>query len=243
MATNIPPHNLGEVVDGLTFLLDNQDLTPDERLEALMERIPGPDFPTAGFIAGKAGIRQAYRTGRGSIVMRARAEIEVRKGDKESIVITEIPYQVNKAQLIEKIAELVKDKRIEGIADIRDESSREGMRIVLDIKQGRAQPGHPQQPLQAHPAAGHLRHHLPGHRRPAPEGPEPPRGLRALPRASAARWCAGAPIYELKKAEARAHILEGLVIALDHLDEVIKLIRGSKTPGRGPDRPASSASP
>ncbi|HEY6547013.1 MAG TPA: DNA gyrase subunit A, partial [Vicinamibacteria bacterium] len=136
MATNIPPHNLGEVVDGLTFLLDNQDLTPDERLEALMERIPGPDFPTAGFIAGKAGIRQAYRTGRGSIVMRARAEIEIRKGDRESIVISEIPYQLNKSQLIEKIAELVKDKRVEGIADIRDESSRDGMRIVLDIKKG-----------------------------------------------------------------------------------------------------------
>ena len=102
---------MGEVVDGLIFLLENQDLTPDERLEGLLERITGPDFPTAGFICGRTGIRQAYRTGRGSITMRARAEIEVRKGDKESIVITEIPYQVNKTRLIDKIAELHREKR------------------------------------------------------------------------------------------------------------------------------------
>src|SRR5215475_3534894 len=113
MATNIPPHNLGEVVDGLAFLVESPDLTPDERLEGLLERIPGPDFPTAGFICGRTGIRQAYRTGRGQVVMRARAEIEVRKGDKESIVVTEIPYQVNKSRLIEKMAELVRDKKID----------------------------------------------------------------------------------------------------------------------------------
>ena len=229
MATNIPPHNLGEVVDALTFLLDNQDLTPDERLEGLIERIPGPDFPTAGFIAGKAGIRQAYRTGRGSIVMRARAEIEVRKGDKESIVITEIPYQLNKAQLIEKIAELVKDKRVEGIADIRDESSRDGMRIVLDIKKGE-----PSQvilnnlykltPLQD--TFGIIFLAIVDQR---------PKVLNILEacehfldfRREVVRR---RTIFDLRKAEARAHILEGLVIALDHLDEVIKLIRGSKTP-------------
>jgi DNA gyrase subunit A len=134
MATNIPPHNLGEVVEGLLFLLGGADLTPDERLEGLLERVPGPDFPTAGLICGRAGIRQAYRTGRGSIVMRARAEIEVRKGDRESIVITEIPYQVNKARLIERIAELVRDKQIDGIADIRDESDRRGMRVVVDVR-------------------------------------------------------------------------------------------------------------
>ncbi len=136
MATNIPPHNLGEVVDGLTFLLENQDLTPDERLEGVIARIPGPDFPTAGFIMGREGIQQAYRTGRGSIVMRARSEIETRKGDRESIVITEIPYQVNKARLIEKIAELARDERIKGIQDVRDESDRQGMRIVVDVKRG-----------------------------------------------------------------------------------------------------------
>jgi DNA gyrase subunit A len=110
MATNIPPHNLGEVVDGLVFLVENGDLTPDERLEGLMQRIPGPDFPTAGFILGRAGIRNAYRTGRGSLVMRARAEIETRKGDREMIVVTEIPYQVNKARLIERIAELAREE-------------------------------------------------------------------------------------------------------------------------------------
>src|SRR5207244_13488626 len=125
MATKIPPHNLGEVVDALIFLLENQDLTPDERLEGVMERIPGPDFPTAGFICGRAGIRQAYRTGRGSIVMRARAEIETRKGDQEPAVITEIPFQVNKANLITRIAELIQEKKIEGISgDPRDESDR-----------------------------------------------------------------------------------------------------------------------
>src|SRR6185436_15654374 len=110
MATNIPPHNLGEVVDGLVFLVENTDLTPDEQLEGLMQRIPGPDFPTAGFILGRAGIRNAYRTGRGSLVMRARAEIETRKGDREMIVVTEIPYQVNKARLIERIAELAREE-------------------------------------------------------------------------------------------------------------------------------------
>ena len=230
MATNIPPHNLGEVVDGLTFLLDNQDLTPDERLEGLIERIPGPDFPTAGFIAGRAGIRQAYRTGRGSVVMRARAEIEVRKGDKESIVITEIPYQVNKARLIEKIAELVKDKRIDGISDIRDESARQGMRIVLDIRKGE-----PSQvilnnlykltPLQD--TFGIIFLAIVDQRPKVLNLLEASEHFLEFRREVVGRRT----VYQLKKAEARAHILEGLMIALDHLDEVIKLIRGSKTPG------------
>src|SRR5512138_3338487 len=136
MATNIPPHNLGEIVDALSFLLQNQDLTPDERLEGVIARIHGPDFPTAGFIMGRDGIQSAYRTGRGSIVMRARSEIETRKGDRESIVITEIPYQVNKARLIEKIAELAREERIKVIQDVRDESDRRGMRIVVDVRKG-----------------------------------------------------------------------------------------------------------
>src|SRR5260221_12676255 len=136
MATNIPPHNLGEVVDALTFLLENQDLTPDERMEGVLERVPGPDFPPAGFILGRQGIRQAYLTGRGSLIMRAKAEIELRKGDRESIVITEIPYQLNKARLIEKIAELVKEDRLKGIQEIRDESDRQGMRVVIDVRKG-----------------------------------------------------------------------------------------------------------
>ena len=123
-------------MDAITFLLENRDLTPDERLEATIARIHGPDFPTAGFIMGREGILQAYRTGRGSVVMRARAEIEVRKNDRESIVITEIPYQVNKARLIEKIADLARDERVRGIADVRDESDRQGMRVVVDVKKG-----------------------------------------------------------------------------------------------------------
>ncbi|PYQ09676.1 MAG: DNA gyrase subunit A [Acidobacteria bacterium] len=229
MATKIPPHNLGEVVDGLTFLIENPDLTPDERLEGLMERIAGPDFPTAGFICGRAGIRQAYRTGRGSVVMRARAEIETRKGDKESIIVTEIPYQVNKSRLIERIAELVREKRIDGIADIRDESSREGMRIVMDIRKGE-----PSQvilnnlykltPLQD--TFGIIMLAIVDQR---------PKVLNLLEAAELfvefrREVVRRRTAFELRKAEARAHVLEGLVIALDHLDQVIALIREAKTP-------------
>jgi DNA gyrase subunit A len=229
MATKIPPHNLGEVVDGLVFLVENPDLTPDERLEGLLERIQGPDFPTAGFICGRAGIRQAYRTGRGTVVMRARADIEIRKGDKESIVITEIPYQVNKARLVERIADLVREKRIDGIADIRDESSREGMRIVLDIRKGE-----PSQvilnnlykltPLQD--TFGIIMLAIVDQR---------PRVLNLLEAAELfvdfrREVVRRRTAFELRKAEARAHVLEGLVIALDHLDQVIALIRAAKTP-------------
>jgi DNA gyrase subunit A len=229
MATKIPPQNLGEVVDGLTFLLDSPDLTPDERLEGLMERIAGPDFPTAGFILGRSGIRQAYRTGRGSVIMRARAEIEVRKGNKESIVITEIPFQVNKARLIEKIAELVREDRIKGIADIRDESDRQGMRIVLDIKKD--------EPPQV--ILNNLYKHTPLQ---DTFGiillaivDQRPRILNLLEacelfidfRREVVRR---RTTYELRKAEERAHILEGFVIALASLDRVIALIRAAKTP-------------
>jgi DNA gyrase subunit A len=229
MATKIPPHNLGEVVEGMTFLLGNQDLTPDERLEGLVERISGPDFPTAGLILGRQGIRQAYRTGRGTVIMRARAEIELRKGDRESIVITEIPYQVNKAKLIEKIAELVKDKRVEGIADIRDESDRQGMRIVIDIRKGEASQVilnnlYKLTPLQD--TFGIIFLAIVDQR---------PRVLNLLEacelfldfRREVVRRRAA---FDLKKAEERAHVLEGYVVALDHLDQVIALIRGSETP-------------
>jgi DNA gyrase subunit A len=229
MATKIPPHNLGEVVDGLTFLIENQDLTPDERLEGLLERINGPDFPTAGFICGRAGIRQAYRTGRGSVVMRARAEIETRKGDKESIVVTEIPFQVNKARLVERIAELVREKRIDGIADIRDESSREGMRIVLDIRKGESSQVilnnlYKLTPLQD--TFGIIMLAIVDQR---------PRVLNLLEVAELfvdfrREVVRRRTAFDLRKAEARAHILEGLVIALDHLDQVIALIRAAKTP-------------
>ena len=229
MATNIPPHNLGEVVDGLTFLLESQDLTPDARLEGVIARIQGPDFPTAGFIMGRDGILSAYRTGRGSIVMRARAEIETRKGDRESIVITEIPYQVNKARLIEKIAELWREDRVRGIQDVRDESDRQGMRVVVDVKKGE-----PAQVLlnnlykhtQLQDSFGTIFLAIVDQR---------PRVLNLLEacelfvdfrRQVVRRRTA----FELRKAEARAHVLEGYVIALDHLDEVIALIRAARTP-------------
>jgi DNA gyrase subunit A len=229
MATNIPPHNLLEVVDGLVFLLENPDLTPDERLEGLIDRVPGPDFPTGGFILGREGIRRAYRTGRGTLMMRARAEIELRKGGRESIVVTEIPYQVNKARLIEKIAELAREDRVRGIVDVRDESGRQGMRIVVDVKRG--------EPAQV--VLNNLYKHTPLQdsfgiiflaivdlR---------PRVLSLLDacelfldfrRGVVRRRTA----FELRKAEARAHVLEGYVVALDHLDEVIALIRSSRTP-------------
>ena len=130
MATNIPPHNLGEVIDGCCALLDNPELTIDE----LIQYIPGPDFPTGGLIMGRSGINQAYHTGRGSVVMRGRTHIEEVRKDREAIIVTEVPYQVNKARMIERIAEMVRDKRIEGISDIRDESDRDGVRVVVEIK-------------------------------------------------------------------------------------------------------------
>ena len=134
MATNIPPHNLGEVIDGCLALIDNADITIDE----LMQFIPGPDFPTAGIINGRAGIIEAYRTGRGRIYIRARADIEDidKVGGRQQIVITELPYQLNKARLIEKIAELVKEKKIEGITELRDESDKDGMRVVIELRRG-----------------------------------------------------------------------------------------------------------
>src|SRR6266568_5099356 len=204
MATNIPPHNLSEVVEGIIAVIDNPALT----LEELMERIPGPDFPTAGFIYGREGILSAYRTGRGIVQMRARARVEKqKKTERESIIVTEIPYQVNKSRLIEKIAELVREKKIEGISDLRDESDRDGMRIVIELKKDE----NPQvllNQLYKHTQMQVIRHFI-DHRR------------EIVTRRT---------VFELKKAEARAHILLGLKIALDWLDAVIALIRGSKTP-------------
>jgi DNA gyrase subunit A len=229
MATNIPPHNLGEVVDALTFVIGSQDLTPEERLEGVLVRVPGPDFPTAGFLYGRAGIRQAYRTGRGSVIMRAKAEIEVRKGDRESIVVTEIPYQVNKARLIEKIAEMVRDKRIEGISDIRDESDRRGMRIVIDVRKGE-----PSQVLlnnlykhtQLQDSFGIIMLAIVDQRPKVLNLLEVCEHFIAFRREVVRRRTA----FELRKAEARAHVLEGFVIALDHLDAVIALIRAAAAP-------------
>jgi DNA gyrase subunit A len=229
MATNIPPHNLGEIVDALSFLIENPALTPEERLEGLLERVQGPDFPTAGLICGRAGIRQAYRTGRGQIVMRARAEIETRKGDKESIVITEIPYQVGKTRLLERIAELVRDKKLEGIADVRDESDREGLRLVVDVKKG--------EPSQV--ILNNLYKHTPLQdtfgiimlaivdQRPRVLNLREACELFVAFRREVVRRRTE---FQLRKAEARAHVLEGYAKALDHLDEVIALIRAAKTP-------------
>ncbi len=229
MATNIPPHNLGEVVEALQFLLDNEDLLPEERLEGVMQRIPGPDFPTAGFICGREGVRQAYRTGRGQITMRARAAIDTTgKGDREQIVISEIPYQVNKARLIERIAELIRDKRIEGIqGEPRDESDRQGLRIVIDVKKGE-----PAQVLlnnlykhtQLQDTFGVILLAIVDQR---------PKVLNLLEacehflefRREVVRRRAR---FDLRKAEERAHILRGYAIALDHLDAVIALIRAAK---------------
>jgi len=225
MATNIPPHNLREVADALLLLVRN----PKAGIEDIMKVIPGPDFPTAGFICGKDAIREAYKTGKGILHLRARANVETLKGGKESIVITEIPYQVNKARLIEKISELVREKKIEGISDIRDESDREGMRIVVELKRDEN--------------AGIILNQLYKHT-PLQESfgaimlclvNNQPRtlGLKEIltnflnfRQEVIVRRTA----FDLKKAEEKAHILEGLTIALEHLDQVIALIRRSKSP-------------
>jgi DNA gyrase subunit A len=226
MATNIPPHNLGEIIDGLVALIHNPGITDLE----LMQYIPGPDFPTGGQILGKGGIRDAYTTGRGSITMRGVANIEtiehVGRPDKEAIIITELPYQTNKAALIEKIAELVNDKRLDGISDIRDESDRDGMRIVIELKRD-AYPRvvlnnlYKQTPLQSNFGANML----------ALVNGEPQLltlsqflnvfldfRIETITRRTQ---------YELRKAEERDHLLQGLLIALENLDAIIHLIRAA----------------
>jgi DNA gyrase subunit A len=224
MATNIPPHNLVETIDGTIELIDN----PDATIEDLMEHIKGPDFPTGGLILGTQGIREAYHTGRGSIKVRARARIEPMSGGRHRIVVTEIPYQVNKARMIERIAQLARDKRIEGITDLRDESDREGLRIVMELKRD-ANPNVVLNQLYKHttmettfgaimlvlvdnePRVLNLKdmlHYYIEHQK------------EVVTRRTQ---------YDLSKAEERAHILEGLRIALDHIDEIISLIRASRT--------------
>ncbi|HSB77884.1 MAG TPA: DNA gyrase subunit A [Candidatus Methylomirabilis sp.] len=224
MATNIPPHNLGEVVDAVILQLENPEVT----IEELMNILPGPDFPTAGYIYGRQGILDAYRTGRGLIQVRAKAVVEKARAGRENIIVTELPYQVNKAKLVERIAELVREKRIEGVSDLRDESDREGMRVVLELKKD--EPALPilnslykhtamqstfgvimlalvdNQPkvLDLKQVIGHFIDH---------------RKVVVIRRTR----------YELRQAEARAHILEGYRIALDHLDAVIQLIRRSRS--------------
>jgi DNA gyrase subunit A len=226
MATNIPPHNLGEIVQGLLALIDHPDLSVAD----LLTQIPGPDFPTAGFIYGTAGVRQAYETGRGIIRIRARAMIEKRKNQsKESIVITELPYQVNKARLIEKIAELVKEKKVEGIQDLRDESDREGMRIVLDLKRDEVAEVILNQLYKFTAMETTFGIILLAIVKNRPQIMD----LKTILvhfldfRQEIIRK---RTTFELREAEKKAHILEGLKIAIDHLDEVIALIRKSKNP-------------
>jgi DNA gyrase subunit A len=225
MATNIPPHNLSEVVDGLVMMIDNPEVTiPD-----LMTAIKGPDFPTAGFINGYEGIRQAYLTGRGIIQMRARAAIEEGRGDRESIIVTELPYQVNKARLLERVAELVQEKKITGISEIRDESDREGMRIAIDLKKGEIATVILNQ-LYKHTAMqstfGVIMLALVNNQ---------PRVLNLRKLLSnfiqhRREVVVRRTKYDLRKAEERAHILLGLKIALDNLDAVIALIKASANP-------------
>ncbi len=230
MATNIPPHNLREVIDGTIWMIEHSDQNQEDKRRELARLVTGPDFPTGGYIVGRAGIRAAYSTGRGTITLRARTNIETaKKGEKVSIIIGEIPYQLNKAKLVEKIAELVRNKVIEGIADLRDESDRDGMRIVVELKRGETAEVvlnnlYKHTPLQT--SFGIIMLAIVGGR---------PRVLTLLDlveqfvdfRREIARRRVE---FELRRAEARAHILEGLKIALDQLDAVIKLIRESKSP-------------
>ncbi len=223
MATNIPPHNMVEVINGCLALIDDYTLTIDE----LMEYIPGPDFPTAGIINGKAGILDAYRTGRGRIYVRAQYTIEHHdKSGREHIVVTELPYQVNKARLIEKIAELVKDKRIEGIAELRDESDKDGLRVVIEVKRGES----------GEVVVNNLFAHTQletvfGINMVALEDGQPKtlnlkQVLEAFVR-HRREVVTRRTLYELKKARERGHILEGLAVAISNIDEVIELIKAS----------------
>lgn len=224
MATNIPPHNLSEVIDGLVHVIDDPEVSLDE----LMQDIKGPDFPTKGIIMGRSGIRKMYATGRGKMVVRARAEIEPMANGRERIVVTEIPYQVNKARLIEKIAELVRDRRIEGISDLRDESDRDGMRIVIELKRD----------ANANVVLNQLY-----------KNTSMQESFSAImlalvnhePKVLTLREMLDEYLhfqedvirrrtdFDLKKAQAREHILEGLHIAIDYIDEIINIIRASQT--------------
>ncbi|HSL51696.1 MAG TPA: DNA gyrase subunit A [Candidatus Deferrimicrobiaceae bacterium] len=230
MATNIPPHNLSEVVDGLIKVIDNPDVTIDE----LMQVIPGPDFPTRGYIYGRGGIREAYTTGRGIITLRAKAHVEKMRGGREAIIITELPYQVNKASLIEKIGELMRDKKIEGISERRDESSREGIRVVLELGRGEI----PQivinqlyKHTQMQTTFGVIMLALVGRRPQVVNLKQMLQEFIAFRREVVTRRTK----YDLARAEERAHILEGLRKAVDQLDLVIRLIRQAESPDAAKD--------
>jgi DNA gyrase subunit A len=236
MATNIPPHNLGEVVDGVVWFIENTLMNPgtqiskEQKLKELIRLIPGPDFPTGGLIIGRRGILDAYIHGRGGIQVRAKVEVETnKKGDRQTIVVTEIPYQVNKAKLLERIAELVRDKTIEGISDLRDESDRTGMRMVIELKRGEVAEvilNNLYKHTSLQQTFGIITLAIVSGRPKVLSLLEVVENFVEFRREIVRRRIE----FELRKAEARAHILEGLRIALDSLDAVIKLIRGSKNP-------------
>jgi len=232
MATNIPPHNLNEVIAATVALIDN----PEASIEELMEHLPGPDFPTAGIINGSAGIHLAYHTGRGRVRMRARAEVEVDEKDgREAIVVTEIPYQVNKARLIEKIAELVKEKRIEGISELRDESDKDGMRIFIQVKRGESAEvllNNLYAQTQMESVFGINMVALVDGR---PQVLNLKQILEAFVR-HRREVVTRRTIFELRKARARAHVLEGLTVALANIDEMIELIKTSPSPAEARER-------
>ena len=230
MATNVPPHNLREVIDGIVWVAEHPDEPAEVKRRKLASFVPGPDFPTGGFIVGRAGIAQAYREGRGSITLRARTSIETTgKGEKTAIVVTEIPYQLNKTRLLEKIADLARGKVVEGITDLRDESDRDGMRIVIDLRRGEVPEVvlnnlYKHTPLQT--SFGIIMLAIVGGR---------PRILPLLAMVDEFVEFRRGVVrrrteFELRKAEARAHILEGLRIALDNLDAIIRLIRAARAP-------------
>ena len=224
MATNIPPHNLGETIDAVKLMMDNPDVTPSE----LMEVLPGPDFPTGALVMGKSGIHKAYETGKGSIVLRSRTEIEVTKSGRERIVVTEFPYMVNKTKVHEHIVRLVQEKRIEGITAVRDESNREGVRFVIEVRRDAS-------------ANVILNNLFKMTQMQTNFGFNMLAIQNGVPKILSLRQILGAyiehqkevvtrrTIFDKEKAEARAHILEGLLIALDHIDEVIRIIRNSQT--------------
>jgi DNA gyrase subunit A len=234
MATNVPPHNLREVVDAVIWTIEaaqsDQPVTAGEKQRRLLEIVKGPDFPTGAYIVGRHGIQQAYLTGRGAVLMRAKAEIEVsKKGDRSSIVISAIPYQVNKARLIERVAELVREKTIEGISDIRDESDRDGLRVVIDMKRGEVGEvvlNNLYKHTQLQTSFGVIMLAIVAGRPKVLTLVEFIDNFIEFRRDVVRRRIE----FELRKAEARAHILEGLKIALDHLDAVIALIRASRNP-------------
>jgi len=231
MATNIPPHNLSEVINALIAMIDD----PAIEIEGLMEHIPGPDFPTAGIINGVGGIHLAYRTGRGRVRMRARAEIEVADNGREAIAVSEIPYQVNKARLIEKIAELVKEKKLEGISELRDESDKDGMRIFIEIKRGDSAEvvlNNLYQQTQMESVFGINMVALVDGR---PQLLNLKQILQAFVR-HRREVVTRRTIFELRKARARAHILEGLTVALANIDEMIELIKTSANPNEARER-------